>query len=1749
MPTRVTPGSGAVLRPFFDSNYGVEKIEVVFGGSGYAKTDPPKISIQGTQTPTTEGVFYPIISGVGTIREIVIFNSGAGYYPVFSTTTGGQVFVERGVFGTSPGVHTSGVSSVFSGDYNIIEDNIYFSSPPYGKTGLVGLETGSTFTGRIFSRKLDPNETKDKNLIFDDISLEFTGVAGTEFKLTENLSNVTAAFNSVNAGSDINNNPFILINNVSQTPGLDFNVVDADENKINFLSGVPRAGRITKVGLTTGSGYYSLLPASGVVGVGTTGTITKVKLTGVGQGYRTPPKCIIRSSQGSGGLVTAHLGTLDPNTYNISTAVYNRYVGIVTFTTSISHGYLTGERVRVVGAGFTFPAISTARNINTFAYNPVTGIASISVFGGHYIGTGTNSSRHILVTQVQVTDGISTFTFREDGYPIVSVGSTNNVEINCGVGTTALTYVGGGLVQAGIDTGILESVNRVGFDILGVTTNTFQVFVGLSTFNLSYTSGGVVQKNQVGLVTGLSIINPGQNYYVSHNVAYVDYEPSSGVTTITGYGKQLGISTTIANVYYTPTTGIATIMSTNTHGLQVNDVIRLSGIGFSTPLGNTTFPYNSNEFYAVKSVVSTLEFTVDIGISTVGIHTHQQLTGTWTKYEGHGLKTDDFAIVSGIAMTTNYWPPVSIQNVTYDNVTGIATITTSSDHYLEQRDFVLLSGIAMTCGYDNGVGVVTFPRTTDPAYNGVFVTNVGTSTVFSVNVGTSTITHYSFTSGGTVQHAVRYPTPYAAAYDLISEQYGDGFYVLEVYDSAKFRVQSGLLTSRYIYNRAGTIEKPVSLEIVSPDPYSNLHLNYPTGIVGLGTTGIGVQSKCNLSINISGEIGVFDVTEEGVGYKVGDRLRVSGISTDVRVGILTEFELTVLEVANDKFFGFYPGQFILFDDISKFFNGVRKKFTLSVTTGGVTSILSLKTEPGSDLDITNNIFIYINDILQTPGESYIFRGSRIVFSEAPKENSKCSVFYYRGSDADVELIEPIPTIKPGDVVQIKENKIDLLDRDQFPRTTKRIVASDVMETFTYDSVGIDTNQDNERPLSWEKQKVDKILTGVYYSKSRLNNKAKVSPATYPIKDIGPTDTKIYVANAFPVFSEVDLLVESERHLKIFENLDISPALVTSRVSASSSISSLSIASSGSGYFNITNPIVSISGAKITRKDPIQDWKFDVITSISTSISLNGITRSLPVVAVGDSSQFINTLSGTFWERGKIGFGDTITFNAIDVASDKRTLLTVGEYGKAAKAVSYGTTVSTWTPISLKEERQIPAIGLSVVFDSTYEGTFNDVMYESTNDSWVAVGLGGSIFNGVGIGTTTLFSQYSGTIQGLYAVTHAQNEFIAVGNGGIILASTTSKFWSQKQSNTVQNLRDIIYDGRRFIAVGDSGTIVVSYDKNYWEPFSTINAAVAVNPATFNFRKIKFVDNLYIALSATGELYYSLDLINWIIRETNQNQPVNNIAFTPFGRENRFIAVGGAATVFYADPIYNRATAVSSVSNGIVTSVTIINGGFGYEQFSSPPVLVESDTTKEETLFSYKTKGDFGTIVGINTQIPGQSINGLAPRLEFQLKSEFNDNTNLGYGYSSLNVFGVNNSQLEIGDYFIIYDSPVVVGHALTGISTHIGGLNNYPVNKVGVAYSTINGVYRVDSVTSADITSGIVTVTCSFLPGPNSSNQIQVGVGTTALTPYYGKYSWGIIYDYQNRSVGNPQQFFVNPDNGLVGFSTAPLITRTKPLT
>jgi hypothetical protein len=383
--------------------------------------------------------------------------------------------------------------------------------------------------------------------------------------------------------------------------------------------------------------------------------------------------------------------------------------------------------------------------------------------------------------------------------------------------------------------------------------------------------------------------------------------------------------------------------------------------------------------------------------------------------------------------------------------------------------------------------------------------------------------------------------------------------------------------------------------------------------------------------------------------------------------------------------------------------------------------------------------------------------------------------------------------------------------------------------------------------------------------------------------------------------------------------------------------------------------------------------------------------------------------------------------------------------------------------------------------------FNDIVYSPTKNTFVAVGnisnydLQSPIFTAVGIGSTEFLEKNKLNTKNLNSIAFNDSIFVVVGDYGTIYYSFDAEIWSvigDLEKPTTQNLNKVIWDGYRFISVGNNGTIITSQNGINWSIQNNVNV-------TNDLVNIKYYYDLYTLLDSDGNLYYSFGLLTWEKRSTNQLNAIRDLIFIPsLSSDGRYIAVGSAATVMYAEPLYNRATAISSTTNGIVTSVSITNGGFGYSQANPPSVIFESIKPNREKIYSIKAKGDFGTIIGINTIGIGLSS------LEFELKSETYDNANLGIGYSSLNTFGVGYSQLEQGDYFVIYDSNITSGYALTGITTSTG-------ITVGTSTSFIDGLYRVENVVSNPST-GIVTVRCDFVPVPNGVNKsINLGINTT----------------------------------------------------
>lgn len=422
-----------------------------------------------------------------------------------------------------------------------------------------------------------------------------------------------------------------------------------------------------------------------------------------------------------------------------------------------------------------------------------------------------------------------------------------------------------------------------------------------------------------------------------------------------------------------------------------------------------------------------------------------------------------------------------------------------------------------------------------------------------------------------------------------------------------------------------------------------------------------------------------------------------------------------------------------------------------------------------------------------------------------------------------------------------------------------------------------------------------------------------------------------------MFSDVDLLPEEDRNILIIDNKDVTTAIATAVVSYASTISSIIISDGGSGYAYTTSPKVAISSISINKKDPILTWSAS--SGLSTNSNLLSIVYGNPIVSVGQSGLVAISTDGKVYNTvTNVGYSKTITFNSVSFAGTNR-YFSVGEYGKIVTAVGFGTTVSSWTEINKYE--QVGSFGIIQKINSNYISTFNDIKYFSNLNKWFCVGYGGTIFSGVGIGTTAFIMEQSNTIQNLNSIAYG-NKVVAVGNNGTISKSIVGTYWDSNSSFiTSQNLNKIIWDGSRYVVIGNGNVILTSSTANdTWSDWTLINSNI-----TGNFININYSNDtqLYTLLDSNGNLYYSFDLQNWSKRSTNQLNTIKDILY--LSNSSNYVLVGNGATSIYSIPSYNPATAISSVSSGIVTSITITNSGFGYDQKNPPNVLIETEKVK------------------------------------------------------------------------------------------------------------------------------------------------------------------------------------------------------------
>jgi hypothetical protein len=446
--------------------------------------------------------------------------------------------------------------------------------------------------------------------------------------------------------------------------------------------------------------------------------------------------------------------------------------------------------------------------------------------------------------------------------------------------------------------------------------------------------------------------------------------------------------------------------------------------------------------------------------------------------------------------------------------------------------------------------------------------------------------------------------------------------------------------------------------VIFDDPlsYSNIPLVYSSQ----SSAGVGTGAVIDIVVGQGSSVISFELKNLGYGYNRSEILTVSrggttGIPTNTSLSF-SEFQISVDNIYSDKFAAWTVGSLQVIDPIDSLFDGSRKTFPIRID-GNQTTIRSKK---GSNIDVQATLLIFINDILQVPGKSYIFNGGSVIrFTEAPKEGDRSKIIFYRGTgNVDTTNVDILETIKVGDTVTLNSDDIKLIENS---RLVTEIISSDILETNIYPGPGITEDENLSRPLKWCKQTEDLVVNGQVVGKDRILYEPYIQPTTNIIQNIGIASTAIFVESVKAFFdSEREYVRDGtnekpQNKILIISQDSTVSAAATAIVSASGTISSIVISDGGVGYS--TTPIITISGpigfgttaAQNTAKASAT-ISGGVVTGIAVTVAGVGYTSSEPPVVLIESPSLKYETIDRVSYQGDFGVITGIKTTSVGVAS-------------------------------------------------------------------------------------------------------------------------------------------------------------------------------------------------------------------------------------------------------------------------------------------------------------------------------------------------------------------------------------------------------------------------------------------------------------------------------------------------------------------
>ena len=524
-----------------------------------------------------------------------------------------------------------------------------------------------------------------------------------------------------------------------------------------------------------------------------------------------------------------------------------------------------------------------------------------------------------------------------------------------------------------------------------------------------------------------------------------------------------------------------------------------------------------------------------------------------------------------------------------------------------------------------------------------------------------------------------------------------------------------------------------------PLSYSGIALTYAAG-----TSGFGTEATVDVIVGQGSSVIGFEIRNTGYGYGQGETLTIgTGGTTGIPLvsgSTLEEFQITIDRVQSDSFNAWHFGELQVLDLVHDQFDGIKRSFTLKTNGSPVT----IRATAGSQVDTQATLLVFLNDILQVPGDGYSFDGgSTITFASAPRGRSadgyfggdKCKILFYKGTGSvDVKFREVLQTVKDGDTVVIKRGSAE-----QSERLVDEVVSTDQISTEAYVGFGIDGNPDNKRSLQWCKQTEDKIVGGKVVSKARVPNSGNIFPTTHIIQSVGVGSTNAYVESVSTFFNPANENTTSAKTQTIdLTSQDvIVGAAATAVVSAAGTISSIVIGVGGTGYTSapavtIANPVGLGTTARATATATLTG---DTVSAITVSTPGVAYTSATPPVVLIENPQTISEENISSQYLGDFGEIVGVTSTSVGVAST-------------------GFVFDFFIPID-SALRDTNLVGAAVTVSGINAGD-----YFVVNSSNVGSGVTSLYQNGATLGVTTQF------LDSVYEVAAVSTATTAVAGVGI-----------------------------------------------------------------------------------------------------------------------------------------------------------------------------------------------------------------------------------------------------------------------------------------------------------------------------------------------------------------------------------------------